>query len=919
MVKRLLALFFSLSTFFAIAQTEVSGLVFDEYLEPFPGVSIRSSEGESATSNIDGEFTIKVKKFPVTINVSLIGYQTEVLQISDASEEINVILKETFVLDQVVVSASRTPERIIESPVTIERIGIADIKRNTSVSFYDGLVNLKGIDSYEANYGFKSINSRGFSTFDNTRFVQLVDGVETSIPATNFSVGNLVGPSELDVKNVEILPGASSALYGANAFNGILLMRTKSPFEFEGVSTYVKSGFISQEATEKNDLFYDVGARMAYKFSDKFAGKVNFTYFDAEEWHANDLSNTSGIAGVIIPGTRASDTNYDGVNVYGDEVSANINEIAQLLELGGLIPTGASALVPDVDVSRTGYAETDLVNYDGHNMKFDGSLHYRPWGNDKLEVILNSRFSRGNNIYQGSNRFSQKNYYVEQYKLEVLGKNFFLRGYYTGNDSGQSADLRFLGIGIDELNKPSSQWYGEYIGAFLATGSHAAARNVADNNRFVPGTQAFQNALNTVSSTPISNGGAAITDVTSYYHGDANYNFRDLIDWAEVQVGGSFRRHLVNSNGTLFTDLGSQITFDNYGVYTQIQKKFLNNKLKFTGSVRYDKSKNFEGNFSPRVALNYALDENNDHILRASYQTGFRNPSILEQYSGLRIGPNRFSIGTAEENLDRFVTVTANNNGTTSTITGRDAFSRALLPSSVFAGAPVKANVSPVKPETVTSYELGYRSIIGINDDNILELDINGYYNQYQDFVAFKDVIIPNYGSLDANGQPDALALGALAAGDITAFNLNTNSIADISSYGFGLGASTKVFGNFNFGLNYTLSKLIFDQASDPEFNPGFNTPEHQVKVSFGNPKLFKNVGFNINARWQDSFLWQSSFLTGVINSRTVIDAQLNYRVPVLKSRFKIGATNLTGEEYVVAPGSGSIGSVYYISWTIND
>ncbi|WP_440120110.1 TonB-dependent receptor [Tenacibaculum sp. Ill] len=908
MFKKLLSIVLVVCSMAIYAQTTVNGKIYDEYLEPFPNAVILSGEAR-ATSDFEGKFTLQVKStYPITIQVSAFGYKTEIIEVTSQDQEVNVILKESVALDEVVISASRSPERVIESPVTIERMGIVDVKRNTSVSFYDGLTNLKGIESREANYGFKSVNSRGFSTFDNTRFVQLVDGVETSIPALNFSAGNILGLSDLDVKNVEILPGASSALYGANAFNGILLMRSRNPFDDAGISTYIKTGTMSQEAAGNNP-FYDAGIRMAYKFNDYVAAKANLTYFSAEEWHAVDTRNTTGIGGVAIDGDRNTNTDYDGVNVYGDDFNFNLNDL--------------NSALPSLDVSRTGYNEADLTNYNGYNLKFDGSIHIRPWANDALEIVLNSRFSRGDNTYQGTNRFSQKGYFIEQYKLELIGKNFFVRGYYTGNDSGKSHDLRFAAIALNEKYNPTQNWYQEYAGiysgAITVPGytplNDADARRFANRNRYVPGSPEFKTALEEVINTPINKGGAGIKDETSFYHFDANYNFKDLIRWGEIQVGGSYRKFDINSNGTLFTDENSSIEFDMVGVYSQIQKKFLDDRLKFTGSVRYDKSKNFEGNFSPRVALNYSLGESKNHILRASYQTGFRNPSTLEQYFGLRSGPSKYILGTSQENLDRFSTIVANQDGSTSVITGRQAFGNAL----VGTDNRVKLDVNPIKPEKVTSYEVGYRSIIDLNSRNILELDINGYYNQYNDFVAFKDVIVANYGTLEADGTPDAQADAAIDNGDYTSFVLNTNTSANVDSYGVGVGLNTKVFKTFNLGANYTYSKLVFDQSDDPTFKAGFNTPEHQVKVMFGNPNLFKNFGFNVNLRWQDEFYWQSSFLDDTVDARTVLDAQINYRVPAIKSRFKLGGTNLTGNEYMVAPGSGLIGSMYYVSWTIND
>ncbi|MEX6626991.1 TonB-dependent receptor [Tenacibaculum salmonis] len=895
MHKKLLLLFFVIYSIAISAQVTIEGKVYDEYLEPFPSAIINSLDSR-IVSDIDGSFTLTVKsEFPFVIQVSAFGYRKEVIEITAADQELNIILKENTTLDEVVISASRSPERIIESPVTIERLGLTDIKNNTSVSFYDGLTNLKGVDSREASYGFKSINSRGFSTFDNTRFVQLVDGVETSIPALNFSAGNIVGLSELDVKDVEILPGASSALYGANAFNGILLMKSKNPFDYDGISTYYKTGFINQEESGSHQ-FHDVGIRMAYKFNNYIAAKANLVVYKAEEWHANDASNTTGVGGVTKEGNRNDTPDYDGVNFYGDEITYTFT--GPFKDIG--------------TVTRTGYAEKELYDYDGSGLKFDASLHFRPMGNEKLEVILNSRFSQGDNLYQGSNRFSQQEFLVQQHKVEVLGKNFFARAYYTSNTTGISYDLRFAGIALNQDYKSNKQWFTEYGAAFgglipnITPGNHNVARSFADIGRLEPGTVDFNKALAKIKDTSISEGGAGIKDNTNLYNADVNYNFRDIIKWGEFQIGGSYRKFNINSEGTLFTDKEDPIEFDMYGIYSQLQKKFLDDRLKFTGSVRYDKTKNFDGNFSPRVALNYAVKENK--ILRASYQTGFRTPSTLEQYLGLRSGPNQFLLGTSSENIDRFLVEVENENLPNTIIKGQDVFNNAFM---LKDGTYTRVNPNRVKPEKVTSYELGYRSIVNLTSTNIVELDINGYYNQYDNFTATKTVVVPNYEGL-VDGK------NAFENEDLTEFTLNTNTLAKVESYGIGVGLTTKVFKTFNFGANYTLSKLIFNQEDDEDFKPGFNTPEHQVKVMFGNPNLFKNFGFNLNARWQNEFLWQSSFLNGNIDSRTVLDAQINYTIPNLKSRIKVGGTNLGGKEYVVAPGSGLIGSMYYISWTIN-
>ena len=353
-----------------------------------------------------------------------------------------------------------------------------------------------------------------------------------------------------------------------------------------------------------------------------------------------------------------------------------------------------------------------------------------------------------------------------------------------------------------------------------------------------------------------------------------------------------------------------------------MQKKFLEEeRLKLTASIRYDKAQNFDGNFSPRVSLAYAAGENKNQNFRASFQTGFRNPTTQDQYIGLNAG-SAFLVGSAPDNLDRYTTpaITLSGAGAalvgspTATVVGRQAYENAFSLSSVLSGAPTASNVALVKPEKVTAYEVGYRGIVGGNE-NRFTIDMSVYYNSYEDFISNSRVVTPLYGTVGDN----TLSLAAIVNGDFEVFSTYTNSSADISSYGASIGVNTKVLNGFNIGLNYTYAKFDFDQASDPDFQAAFNTPEHKFKFQVGKPDLFKNFGFNVNVRWQDEYMWESTFHNALIDSRTVLDAQVNYTIPKLKSVVKLGGANLTGQEYFSAPGVGAIGSQYYLSWTINN
>ena len=937
---------------FTFAQTTVKGNVTDNNGQPLPGANIIVEGTTTGTiSDFDGNYTLTINQDPpFSITVSSVGFESVTKEVTTNPQTLDFVLVEGTSLDEVVISASRTPERIFESPVTVERFGLKEIKNTASAEFYGGLENLKGVDINVNSLTFKSINTRGFATFANTRFMQLVDGMDNSAPILNFPLGNLLGMTETDVQSVELLPGAASALYGANAFNGILFMRSKSPFDHSGVSGYVKQGITSQESAGDNN-YTDLGIRMAYKFSDKFAAKVNFGYLNGTDWFATNLEDkdTPG-------GTRASNINYDGVNVYGDEVSTNIKVVAQILEGLGELPAGANALVPSVNVSRVGYEERDLTDYKAESIKADWGLYFRPWADD-FEIQYVGKVGSGSTIYQGGNRYAIDNFFLQQHKLEIRNDNFFLRGYVTEDKAGDSYDMFFTGVNVNRAWKDDNTYFGEYAGNYaLATlggatndQAHAIARAAAETGRFEPGTPEFENAFNASITNPDLNTGSKFQDNSKIYHADGNYNFGHLWDGAEVQVGGSYRRYELNSFGTVFTDQDGPIKYSEVGIYTQVQKSLELNEtldLKLTGSVRYDKSELFDGFISPRISA--GLTVNDDHNIRASFQTGFRNPDTQSLYIGLNLGVINL-VGGAEDNPSRFVRPYAVSpfgaaiiGSNTINFSGEGAYNNSLFTSVAdvlgnHTGADTAdsrrdliANSNLAKPEQVTSYEIGYRGKL-----NKVIIDASAYYNSYKDFLSNERVIAPFYGNVsnfdltgyDSNNpatvaglnQDTQLILAALQNGDRQVYQTYTNSEAEVSSYGAAIAVSTQVLNGFDLGLNYTYAHLDFDKDKYPDFQTNFNTPEHKVKASFGKVDLFENFGFNVAWRWSDNYFWEAGFADGNVPATHVMDAQINYRVPSIKSQFKAGATNLLQNEYFTAVGTGLVGSMYYVSWTINN
>ena len=220
-----------------------------------PGVNIKVKDKVIGTITYgNGDFSLTVNQSaPLTLVFSYVGYTTQEVVITEASvTNLEVKMEEQVVFGQeVVVSASRVQESILESPVSIEKLDILDIQNTAGASFYEGLATLKGVDFSTQSLTFKSINTRGFGANGNTRFVQLIDGIDNQAPGLNFAVGNIVGINDLDLESAELLPGASSALYGPNAINGILLLTSKNPFEYQGLSVYAKTGVNHVDETRR--------------------------------------------------------------------------------------------------------------------------------------------------------------------------------------------------------------------------------------------------------------------------------------------------------------------------------------------------------------------------------------------------------------------------------------------------------------------------------------------------------------------------------------------------------------------------------------------------------------------------------------------------------------------------------------------
>jgi outer membrane receptor protein involved in Fe transport len=904
---RFFAVFFAATifSFSAWAQNvSVSGRITSTATgENVSAVSVKVKDGTTGTTtDATGRFQLIVPALPVTLVISSVGYETQEVSVSSASAIIVNFVPSSIIGQEIVVSASRTPQRLLEAPVTVERVSAVTIRNAPAANYYDIISNLKGVDAVTSSLTFRTPTTRGFSGSGNYRLNQIVDGMDNQAPGLNFSVGSVIGLTELDVESIELLTGASSALYGPGGMNGTLLINSKNPFRYQGLSYQIKTGIMHIGDKERNvSPYYNWSLRWANKVSDRFAFKIGAELVKAQDWLARDYRDYKrlGTTGSIVAGTRETDPNYDGVNVYGDETTVNIKPLlagiaqAQIPFLVGYVST----LPNEIRVSRTGYTENEVVNPTTINFKLTGALHYKI--TPGIEAVLASNWGTGNTVYTGSDRYSLKDLKVAQHKLELNAKNWFVRAYTTQENAGESHNVTATTRLFNEAWKrtvtvtngvPTPQptdWMVQYSIAYLTakqTGmpdiqAHNIARATADVGRPAAGSAQFRTIYDEVRKRPISSNGGLLLDRSDLYMVEGQYNFGEAIPFAEVLVGGNWKQYVLNSEGTLFIDkIDSAIKISEYGAYVQVGREIIKNRLRLTASGRYDKNKYFEGRFTPRVTA--LFKPATDHNIRLSFQTAYRFPTTQQQWinlvttSGNLIGGN--VIIAQQYNLIENAPYSVKN------------FSE-------------RVNYQEVKPESVTSFELGYKALI----QKRLLLDIVGYYGTYQDFITRRDVI-----QTPSGAPPVSTSSG-------TGFSIVVNAPGKVKTYGWALGAEYVLPNNF-----IASGSLSSDKIEDvpADFRASFNAPDLRSVLSLSNTgfSFNRNIGANITWRWQKGFLYESDFVVGDLPAFHTVDAAVSYKVPTIRSIFKLGANNLLNQYYRSAVGNPSIGGLYYVSFAYN-
>jgi iron complex outermembrane receptor protein len=877
---------------------QISGQVITEGDEPLAGSTVLVKGTFLGTgTNSEGSFVLPTAgaNFPLVLSISYLGYETQQVTVTGPSQQLVVtLIPDRAATNQIVVAASREAENILRVPVTVEKINQQDIKQLTRPDLLHSLTQFKGIDVNVSSMLNNSISTRGFNSASSERLIQLVDYMDIQSPSLNAGSGNSLGLPDIDVASVEVLYGPSSALYGANAFNGVVLLNSRDAFTDQGLDVRLRGG--------QRDYF-DGQLRYAQRLGRRWAFKVTGSYLTANDWVADNFSAQQPSGQVLVNNPTGSGLGYDAVNRYGD-VSLTFSSNPADPTYGGAL-AGRTVFLP-------GWTEGELLAKDDRAQLYRVIPSISFLLSNKVKATASFERAQGTNTVQSTIRLRSKNFATNQYRFALEGERWFVRAYQTQDFGNDTYNLGFLGNFLQTAVDPAtgqsyaSSYFARYAQTynqtFFTNGNNdaqaqAAAQAAAASAQLAAGSPAFNTLRQSIIEESTPGRGARINPSSRLNDISAQYNFG--LGFSDLIVGGAYREFRLDKTGRLFdNNEGKGIRNYEYGGYAQLTKTLLSDRLKLAAAGRLDYFKNFDTAFSPRASAVYSLGSDKQHNFRASFSRAFRSPTQSDQYV----------------NIDFLAVVSHGNVGQ-----GFQGYSPALganfaqVATQVATGtnpttalAPYVLNIAPLRLEEANSFEAGYKGLLGKN----LVVDLSYYRSYYNNFVTNGQPVISN---VDGS-QPTFAQLAAAAPNGFQNTQLPTRVVVVsrnldllVRTQGALASLTYTAIPALNLTGNYSLNVLL--NSSDEV--PFYNTPKHKFNVgAFGN--VTRQLGYRVNYHWAQAHRYESSFAVGYLDAYRSVDAQVHYLLPKLNTTLELGGSNLFNTNNVQVYGGPQIGQLLY-------
>lgn len=195
-------------------------------------------------------------------------------------------------LEQVVTSASRAPEKVLDAPASISVVGERQLREKPAITAADYVRGQPGVDATQGGLAQTNIVARGFNNAFSGSLLMLQDNRFASVPSLRVNIPFLVPTTNEDIERIEIVLGPGAALYGPNASAGVMHVITKSPFDSKGTTLTLDGG-------ERSVL--RLGMRHANTIGDRVGFKLSGEYMRGKDWEYRDPAEPS-----TFPGTSAT-------------------------------------------------------------------------------------------------------------------------------------------------------------------------------------------------------------------------------------------------------------------------------------------------------------------------------------------------------------------------------------------------------------------------------------------------------------------------------------------------------------------------------------------------------------------------------------------------------------------------------------